>query len=628
MINTFPSPYPDETLYSLLGRYSMLSGLLNYIHIMEDLFGDSNKRFAPDFPSGIGILVDRLGNGYFERDIIFQHTLYPYFSAFIPEERAIKIMEKMIGTDGSNIHNQIGINASSIGIKRTLKHCRECMEEDIKLFGETYWHRVHQLPGVFICPQHNRLLIETKKKLYEYDRKKILLVTEDLFIEPSNNDIDGFTFEILSSYAKEANWILNNDIKMSDLNYYRNKYVLILKNMKLASVKGSVNQQELSNRFKQKYKNNSLLLLESEVYKKPSNWLVKIVQKHQKVFHPTRHILFIMFLCGNLINFYENEHKYSPFGQGPWPCLNPAHKLYGQKVITHINIISCKDTGRPVGTFLCECGFSYSRRGPDLTLEDQFKIGRVVKYGEIWEVELKRLISSGLSLGDIARKLKVDPYTVKRKAVLLNIEFSWRGQNLEEAKNSFRFNNKNNGASKTHDIVIEKRSHWNRLLSANQDLGVTGLIILNGSLYSWLYKHDREWLKENSPIKINKQINGDISDWESRDKILYEEVKKIIDNWENDEERPTRITKTLMARKTVKPYLIIKYGHKLPKTLMLINSHIESDDQYYIRKLKWSFKVMVSEDKKITEFGLYKKAAIKKHLVSHKVKMFTKRLLI
>ena len=28
-------------------------------------------------------------------------------------------------------------------------------------YGETYWRRVHQAPGVFICPKHETVLEET-----------------------------------------------------------------------------------------------------------------------------------------------------------------------------------------------------------------------------------------------------------------------------------------------------------------------------------------------------------------------------------------------------------------------------------------------------------------------------------
>jgi hypothetical protein len=624
MINTFPTPYPDESLYSLLGRYGLRTGSINHKYIMKDLFGYAAKHSVPDLPSGIGILSERLGNSITPTDFILNHTLFPFFSSFIPIERAIKLLQKMIENDGSKIHTQIGINASSIDITRTLKHCRLCMEEDDKQYGESYWHRVHQLPGVYICPKHNVLLIETKKKLYEYG-KKLLLVDEDLFTDLPIKNIDGFTLETLSSFSIEAQWILNNSTQMTDFNYYSDKYITILKNLNLASVKGKVDQQRLLERFSQKYNETALFALQSEVNEKPSNWLVQIVQKHRKVFHPIRHILFIMFLCGDLKKFYENEHKYIPFGEGPWPCLNPSHK-YGQKVITAVSLSRCSQTRRPVGTFLCDCGFSYSRRGPDLNQDDEYKIGKVVEYGNVWRNELKRLISLKNTLTDIARKLKVDPQTIKRQAVLLNIEFSWKGQQLEDAKKSFKFND-NRKVDITKTIVNEKRCLWNQLVANNLNLGIKGLMELNPSLYFWLYNHDQDWLKENSPSKIDKQIYSGSTNWEQRDKLICLEVRKIIDNWENDQNQPRKITKTTIARRTKKPYLILNYGHKLPETLDLIISNVESVDEYNKRKLRRALQLMILAGETITESSVYKKASVNKTEVSTLIKDFVSNLL-
>jgi hypothetical protein len=42
-----------------------------------------------------------------------------------------------------------------------LRVCRQCIRDDLKRHGESYWHRSHQLPGVHICLKHNGELMET-----------------------------------------------------------------------------------------------------------------------------------------------------------------------------------------------------------------------------------------------------------------------------------------------------------------------------------------------------------------------------------------------------------------------------------------------------------------------------------
>lgn len=116
-------------------------------------------------------------------------------------------------------------------------------------------------------------------------------------------------------------------------------------------------------------------------------------------------------------------------------------------VLNDLVITRCSDTKKPVGTFRCECGFVYSRRGPDRYEEDQFKIGRIKEFGQVWEEKLMSLINEGRRLRSIARELKCDPMTVKRQATLLGIPFSWEGESLEEASLKIDLQR-----SKSHDI--------------------------------------------------------------------------------------------------------------------------------------------------------------------------------
>jgi hypothetical protein len=39
-----------------------------------------------------------------------------------------------------------------------VRYCPACIAEDQKYHGETYWRRLHQAPGVLICPVHGTWL--------------------------------------------------------------------------------------------------------------------------------------------------------------------------------------------------------------------------------------------------------------------------------------------------------------------------------------------------------------------------------------------------------------------------------------------------------------------------------------
>ncbi len=44
--------------------------------------------------------------------------------------------------------------------KNSLCFCPLCMKQETEQFGEPYWHRLHQIPGVTCCPKHRVKLIQ------------------------------------------------------------------------------------------------------------------------------------------------------------------------------------------------------------------------------------------------------------------------------------------------------------------------------------------------------------------------------------------------------------------------------------------------------------------------------------
>ncbi|MGR5962533.1 TnsD family Tn7-like transposition protein [Bacillus paranthracis] len=103
-----------------------------------------------------------------------------------------------------------------------------------------------------------------------------------------------------------------------------------------------------------------------------------------------------------------------PFGTGPWPCLNKATTHYRESVIPNVEVTRDFKSTASIGTFSCSCGFVYARKGPDMSLDDRFRIGRVKVFGEVWKSKLKQLSKKRLSTRAIARELGVDSKTVKK----------------------------------------------------------------------------------------------------------------------------------------------------------------------------------------------------------------------
>ncbi|WP_238442473.1 TniQ family protein [Desulfofalx alkaliphila] len=156
MLSFFPTPYEDELLYSVLARYHVRSGNTSSKTTMKELFGSSSITAVVELPANIDKLIERMpvNSKYTAEGLIFNHTMYPYYTAFLPPERAKKVLESMKNNNATGIYGLTGIMASSLPLNEYIRFCSNCLREDKIKYGELYWHRLHQLPCVNVCEKH------------------------------------------------------------------------------------------------------------------------------------------------------------------------------------------------------------------------------------------------------------------------------------------------------------------------------------------------------------------------------------------------------------------------------------------------------------------------------------------
>ena len=130
----------------------------------NELLGLKTACAVVDLPSHLLYLCKQLPENSFltPEKIIQENTLFPLFQPFHPAKRAQLITDKMRSPNrGGSIHTSIGIMASGVSTPAYLRYCPKCYQEDEKNFGEPYWHRIHQVTGVLICPKHQLWLEKT-----------------------------------------------------------------------------------------------------------------------------------------------------------------------------------------------------------------------------------------------------------------------------------------------------------------------------------------------------------------------------------------------------------------------------------------------------------------------------------
>ena len=613
MLSFFPKPYPDEILYSILARYHVRSGNMGPKITVQELFNSHNAIATADLPCNLEALATNLSliSRITVEELIQNHTLYRFYAAFLPQERSQQTLEAMRSGDGGGIHDQVGIRASLVRVPRYFRFCPQCIQNDQQTYGELYWHRSHQVPGVLVCPHHAEVLQDSSIPIqglnrHEYGAANLDNCPSHQLGEPLSQK----ALSILHGLAQDACFLLEHKLPSRDLNWFRQQYLSLLIERGLATATGRVHQRELLGQFLCFYGRDILEVLDSTVYvKDDQNWLTGIVRKHRKAFHPIRHLLMLRFLGASLEEFFRHERGYQPFGQGPWLCLNAAAKHYLKPKITDLSISLCCDTKKPVGTFSCSCGFIYCRSGPDTTEADARRVGKVKAVGSVWQQKLKHLVEvEHLGLRATARQLEVDPRTINRYVQLLGLKPRWRSHNETQGSNPTEL--PCSQSTDSDDRRTKHRNTWSALQTQHTQASKTALRRFALATYAWLYRHDREWLNTNSPavqtlIYPNTRVN-----WQERDEQILSQVKDAVQRL-LAVDKPIRITVSRVAKAIGQLALIEQQLDQMPMTQAYLNSVTESIEDHQIRRVRWAAALLDRRGESVDRWKVIRMAGLR-----------------
>jgi len=250
----FPTPYPDELLYSVLARYHFQSRNLSYKDTLWDLFGSSTACAVSDLPNRLSTLCSRLrSNDIITPDFLIEkNTLFPFYKPFLSQVQARVVRERMLTAKaGGDVHMSVGVMASTISSPRYLRICPECYKEDDERYGEPYWHRSHQVAGVRICHKHSVALIETTVAVSSKQNKHAFHMLVESLIK--NKPLTSCNKSYALMMAKSAHWLLNNDVPVMGLDKLHEKYLHGLRARGLATAKRRTRQRELISAFRSFY---------------------------------------------------------------------------------------------------------------------------------------------------------------------------------------------------------------------------------------------------------------------------------------------------------------------------------------------------------------------------------------
>ena len=147
MIANFPEFYEDELVYSALCRFYVHTVIGSRTAAKRLIYGDTTARIDPYSIGHIRKNIEEAMTRYVSRrELIIEHTMYPYLVTF--EYSGKQLCERsLLGYKSSHGCGMLN---------KQLRYCPICAKKEAEQYGESYYHRKHQL--MTACTIHHVML--------------------------------------------------------------------------------------------------------------------------------------------------------------------------------------------------------------------------------------------------------------------------------------------------------------------------------------------------------------------------------------------------------------------------------------------------------------------------------------
>lgn len=563
MLAYFPEIYPNELLYSVLGRLKCHLGTESSMSFLLDVFGHYNVRAGAYLQTNLGRLAANLpvSRGLTAERLAMETTLLPYFCAFQPTEARGRALAELIGDsrDAYLMPYQFGHVKDGARLPAALRYCPTCCEEMQQKHGEFYWRRDHQLPGVLVCPEHGVPLAESQVTLAQTKRHGFIAAdVQNCRVNPASptwmNHVA--VVKLLHEFAISSNALLSPTPERSS-DALKEEIVVALRSKGFGAGKRSLNLPLLREAFVTRF-GPILDILPDAV---PGDWLKSIALKYENPLTPIRYIFINLLIASMPLDEVSN-----PFGLGPWPCPNPLADHCGQMMISDCEL--SEEKGEVSGIFRCPCGYAFSRSSASVSRVN------VLDFGPLFETRLRELVLAGTVPEEIAKALHVPHMTILNNVAKLGLKTSWKAP-AERIKRP----------RVDRDAM---RTAWTDGHNANPSLTTRQLHKKKlPTVYGWLRCNDRKWLDGQPPSQIGRSTKGRGKDWSSFDAAKVQSLKKeaaglrVLDP-------PKRVSHSALLSVIGRYDWRRTHLSKLPQSISALTELAESTDDFRCRRIVWA----------------------------------------
>ena len=170
----FPEIQADETIYSACARYHFRSGYSDSATSSTRLLGHARGGKHQDLPVGVARLAGLSGGAIAANETTLrERTVLRAFMPLMSPARRAKVVGACLRSTKSVLAKAYSGLSYGVTTDHGLRHCSECLQAQYAKHGFVFWRTSHQLPGVWVCPDHQCLLIhlpERSKKRTDWVR--------------------------------------------------------------------------------------------------------------------------------------------------------------------------------------------------------------------------------------------------------------------------------------------------------------------------------------------------------------------------------------------------------------------------------------------------------------------------
>lgn len=558
MLGCLPEFLPDELVYSVIAAWGDRLPLQDY-PLLHLSFGGSRGYLMCHLPNNLSFFLSQLPPYYdmtLER-LIIEHSLYPYYAATLLPDRRQRLWNLMYEDRGQGLHTVAGIGRTIIRSPQWLRYCPICIDEDQRKYGRAYWHRLHQIPGVFICPVHKVFIKNSNISLKVRSNYHSLQFMSPKHAQVSSAytkvDLSRSTHLPLIQLMENTMYLLYTSDIFLDPSQIKQIYRYILYKQEFFRLKTKTNINYLASNITEFYSKSILEELGTIFDEKKKKWLFKVMNAEYKTIHPLYHLLLITFFGYSVKDFLQQPTEIKPFGSGPWTCHNIFCEYYEKPVIHEYSLEYRHHTF--IGRFVCTCGYSYTLiTSPN---EPSFKEHKYVAraYGPVWEAAFIEIWND-----------ETLPIKMRIKKVGMSIDTFLRyGQYLGLPLPPLGYHSAQTVVAGVPRLLTSSSSHQDLLQNDEKRKS----------------PNQRRNRDQSSRLQVN---------WQERDLAICLEIGKIVTQLRSIDKKPKRITRGLIIRYLQSPYSFSVSARldKLPETIKLITKSLDTNETFALRAVEWA----------------------------------------